>query len=172
MSNRIKRKTLDEAEIARECAAIREMGFEHLLLVTGEHRAKSAWTTFVNICPRFATSSPRCIWKSSRWRMEEYAELKTLGLDGVMVYQETYHESMYAKHHLKGKSRTSSGGWIRRTGLGRRGLIKLDLARLAFPTAGGWTALWWRSICCGSSSITGAAATPSPSHDCGLARGE
>lgn len=34
---------------------------------------------------------------------EEYAELKTLGLDGVMVYQETYHESMYAQHHLKGK---------------------------------------------------------------------
>lgn len=28
MSNRIKRKTLDEADIARESAAIREMGFE------------------------------------------------------------------------------------------------------------------------------------------------
>ncbi len=27
MSNRIKRKTLDEADIARESAAIREMGF-------------------------------------------------------------------------------------------------------------------------------------------------
>ena len=40
MSNRIKRKTLDEGEIARECAAIREMGFEHLLLVTGEHQGK------------------------------------------------------------------------------------------------------------------------------------
>ena len=40
MSNRIKRKTLDEDEIARECAAIREMGFEHLLLVTGEHQGK------------------------------------------------------------------------------------------------------------------------------------
>lgn len=40
MSNRIKRKTLDEADIARESAAIREMGFEHLLLVTGEHQAK------------------------------------------------------------------------------------------------------------------------------------
>ncbi len=37
---RIKRKTLDEADIARESAAIREMGFEHLLLVTGEHQAK------------------------------------------------------------------------------------------------------------------------------------
>jgi 2-iminoacetate synthase len=41
MSNRIKRKTLDADEIERECNAIREMGFEHLLLVTGEHQAKS-----------------------------------------------------------------------------------------------------------------------------------
>ena len=40
MSNHIKRKTLDEVEIARECAAIREMGFEHILLVTGEHQGK------------------------------------------------------------------------------------------------------------------------------------
>ena len=37
MSNAIKRKTLNEAEIARECAAIRQLGFEHLLLVTGEN---------------------------------------------------------------------------------------------------------------------------------------
>ena len=35
---------------------------------------------------------------------EEYAELRTLGLDGVMVYQETYHESTYQRHHLKGET--------------------------------------------------------------------
>ncbi|MBA1849630.1 2-iminoacetate synthase ThiH, partial [Escherichia coli] len=33
----------------------------------------------------------------------EYTELKQLGLDGVMVYQETYNEATYAHHHLKGK---------------------------------------------------------------------
>lgn len=30
MSNRIKRKTLDENAISRECKAIRALGFEHL----------------------------------------------------------------------------------------------------------------------------------------------
>ncbi len=54
----------------------------------------------------------------------EYAELKQLGLDGVMVYQETYHEATYARHHLKGKNRTSSGGWKRRIVWGVRGLIR------------------------------------------------
>ena len=33
---------------------------------------------------------------------EQYAELKTLGLDAVMVYQETYHPSTYGEHHLRG----------------------------------------------------------------------
>ncbi|TOE90181.1 2-iminoacetate synthase ThiH, partial [Vibrio parahaemolyticus] len=33
---------------------------------------------------------------------DEYAELKTLGLDAVMVYQETYHSKTYAQHHLRG----------------------------------------------------------------------
>ncbi|MEA7931728.1 hypothetical protein ONJ16_27730, partial [Salmonella enterica subsp. enterica serovar Montevideo] len=32
MSNRIKRKTLDEVDIQRECDAIRKLGFEHLFL--------------------------------------------------------------------------------------------------------------------------------------------
>ncbi len=39
-------------------------------------------------------------------------------------YQETYHEATYARHHLKGKKRTSSGGWKRRIGWAVRGLIR------------------------------------------------
>lgn len=33
---------------------------------------------------------------------QDYAELKTLGLDAVMVYQETYQPRTYAEHHLRG----------------------------------------------------------------------
>lgn len=68
MSNRIKRKTLDEADIARESAAIREMGFEHLLLVTGEHQAKWGWITFVVISLPCVNSSLHYRWKCNRWR--------------------------------------------------------------------------------------------------------
>lgn len=114
MSNRIKRKTLDAAEIARECAAIRNLGFEHLLLVTGEHQGKVGMDYFRRHLPAIRSQFASLHMEVQPLATEEYAELKTLGLDGVMVYQETYHESMYAKHHLKGKSRISSGGWIRR----------------------------------------------------------
>ncbi len=40
MDNRIKRKTLNEVEIEREIAAIKRIGFDSVLLVTGEHETK------------------------------------------------------------------------------------------------------------------------------------
>ncbi len=59
----------------------------------------------------------------------EYAELKTLGLDGVMVYQESYHEAIYAHHHLKGKKQDFFWRLERRTGWAAQGSTKSVLAR-------------------------------------------
>lgn len=129
MSNRIKRKTLDEDEITRECAAIRELGFEHLLLVTGEHQAKVGMDYFRRHLPAIRRQFASLQMEVQPLSEAEYAELKTLGLDGVMVYQESYHEATYARHHLKGKSRISSGAWKRRTGWAAQGSTKSALAR-------------------------------------------
>lgn len=51
MSNRIKRKTLDEAEIISECETIRQIGFDSLLLVTGEHQTKVGMDYFRRYLP-------------------------------------------------------------------------------------------------------------------------
>lgn len=103
MSNRIKRKTLDEVDIQRECDAIRKLGFEHLLLVTGEHQAKVGMDYFRRHLPAIRRQFSSLQMEVQPLSQENYAELKTLGIDGVMVYQETYHEAIYAQHHLKGK---------------------------------------------------------------------
>lgn len=66
MSNRIKRKTLDEDEIKRECTAIRELGLSICCWSPVNIRQKSEWITFVAICPPFAASLPRYRWKFSR----------------------------------------------------------------------------------------------------------
>ena len=84
MSNRIKRKTLDAAEIARECAAIRNLGFEHLLLVTGEHQGKVGMDYFRQHLPAIRSQFASLHMEVQPLATEEYAELKTLGLDGVM----------------------------------------------------------------------------------------
>lgn len=61
---------------------------------------------------------------------EEYAELKTLGLDGVMVYQETYHEPVYAQHHLRGKKQDFFWRLETPDRLGRAGIDKIGLGAL------------------------------------------
>ncbi len=90
MSNRIKRKTLDEADIARK-RRYTGMGFEHLLLVTGEHQAKVGMDYF-------SSSSPREQFSSLQMEVQplaeaEYAELKQLAsIDNGLSRR--YHERL------------------------------------------------------------------------------
>jgi tyrosine lyase ThiH len=130
MSNRIKRKTLDEAEILRECDAIRAMGFEHLLLVTGEHQGKVGMDYFRRHFPAIRRRFSSLQMEVQPLAQEEYAELKSLGLDGVMVYQETYHEAVYARHHLKGKKQDFFWRLETPDRLGRAGIDKIGLGAL------------------------------------------
>lgn len=130
MSNRIKRKILDEDEIARECAAIREMGFEHILLVTGEHEKKTGMDYFRQHIPAIRRQFASLHMEVQPLSQAEYAELKSLGLDGVMVYQETYHEGIYAQHHLKGKKQDFFWRLETPDRLGRAGIDKIGLGAL------------------------------------------
>ena len=130
MSNRIKRKTLDETEIARECTAIRAMNFEHLLLVTGEHQSKVGMDYFRRHLPAIRSQFSSLQMEVQPLSTEEYAELKTLGLDGVMVYQETYHEAQYAHHHLKGKKQDFFWRLDTPDRLGQAGIDKIGLGAL------------------------------------------
>ena len=130
MSNHIKRKTLDESEIARECAAIREMGFDHLLLVTGEHQGKVGMDYFRRHLPTIRRQFASLQMEVQPLSMEEYAELKTLGLDGVMVYQETWHEAQYARHHLRGKKQDFFWRLETPDRLGQAGIDKIGLGAL------------------------------------------
>jgi 2-iminoacetate synthase len=130
MSNRIKRKTLDDDEIARECAAIRQMGFEHILLVTGEHEKKTGMDYFRQQIPAIRRQFASLHMEVQPLSQAEYAELKALGLDGVMVYQETYHEGVYARHHLKGKKQDFFWRLETPDRLGRAGIDKIGLGAL------------------------------------------
>ena len=130
MSNRIKRKTLDEDEIIRECAAIRELGFEHLLLVTGEHQAKVGMDYFRRHLPAIRRQFASLQMEVQPLSEAEYAELKTLGLDGVMVYQESYHEATYSRHHLKGKKQDFFWRLETPDRLGHAGIDKIGLGAL------------------------------------------
>ncbi len=130
MSNRIKRKTLDADEIARECTAIKALGFDHLLLVTGEHQSKVGMDYFRAHFPTIREQFASLQMEVQPLAEQEYAELKTLGLDGVMVYQETYHEAVYARHHLRGNKQDFLWRLETPDRLGRAGIDRIGLGAL------------------------------------------
>ncbi|MRS17454.1 2-iminoacetate synthase ThiH [Enterobacteriaceae bacterium RIT691] len=130
MSNRIRRKTLNAEEIARECEAIRHMGFDHLLLVTGEHQSKVGMDYFRRHLPAIRRQFSSLQMEVQPLSQEQYAELKALGLDGVMVYQESYHEATYARHHLKGNKQDFFWRLETPERLGRAGIDKIGLGAL------------------------------------------
>ena len=103
MENRIKRKTLNETEIYAEAHAIKKMKFGSVLLVTGEHETKVGMEYFSRALPVIKNEFSYVAMEVQPLDQTDYEELKALGLDAVMVYQETYHPSTYAKHHLRGK---------------------------------------------------------------------
>ncbi|OZS45469.1 2-iminoacetate synthase ThiH [Photobacterium sanguinicancri] len=102
MENRIKRRTLNTTEIERECQAIKAMHFDSVLLVTGEHERKVGMEYFREALPPIKQQFSYLAMEVQPLDQHEYAELKTLGLDAVMVYQETYSAPTYAQHHLRG----------------------------------------------------------------------
>ncbi|MBV4414420.1 2-iminoacetate synthase ThiH [Enterobacteriaceae bacterium YMB-R22] len=130
MSNHIKRKTLDAEEIARECEALRKMGFQHLLLVTGEHPNKVGMDYFRKHLPAIRARFSSLQMEVQPLTQAEYAELKTLGLDGVLVYQETYHQAAYARHHLRGAKQDFFWRLETPDRLGRAGIDKIGLGSL------------------------------------------
>ncbi|MFW7524743.1 2-iminoacetate synthase ThiH [Vibrio ostreicida] len=105
MENKIKRKTLNTVELEAEVNAIKRMKFDSVLLVTGEHETKVGMAYFREVLPLIKRKFSYVAMEVQPLDQENYAELKRLGLDAVMVYQETYHPSTYAEHHLRGKKR-------------------------------------------------------------------
>lgn len=102
MHNKIKRKLLNADEIMAECAAIKALGYEHLLLVTGEYEHKVGMDYFRQHLPAIRSSFSSVLMEVQPLLTEDYRSLKQLGLDGVLVYQETYNHEVYKQHHLSG----------------------------------------------------------------------
>ncbi|NDV90456.1 2-iminoacetate synthase ThiH [Alteromonas sp. 345S023] len=103
MSNKIKRTTLTISEIQQEIDAISGMGFSQVLLVTGEHESKVGLDYFMATLKAIREHVSYLMMEVQPLKQTEYVALKQLGLDAVLVYQETYSPQHYAKYHTRGK---------------------------------------------------------------------
>ena len=102
MENKLKRKTLNVVELNAELDAIKKMKFDSILLVSGEHETKVGIEYFKQMLPIVKRKFSYVAMEVQPLSSKDYLELVKLGLDAVMVYQETYHRSTYARHHLRG----------------------------------------------------------------------
>ena len=102
LDNKIRRKTLTMEELDREVAAIKKMGFDHILLVTGEAQGTVGFDYFKEVITRLKPHFSHISIEVQPLEQNEYQQLMKLGLDAVLVYQETYHRSAYESYHLRG----------------------------------------------------------------------
>lgn len=139
--NRITRKILNAEEIERECKAIKALGFDQVVIVTGEHPKKVGMAYFRQYLPLIRRYFSHLMMEVQPMRIEDYAELRTLGVDTVLVYQETYHPGLYDQHHLSGFKTDFQWRLETPDRLGLAGISKIGLGTLLGLTAD------WRTDC-------------------------
>ncbi len=103
--NRIPRKTLTADEVRAEAQSIRALGFEHILLLTGEATKDSGFEYLREMVRILRPMFPQISIEVQPMGVDEYAALGQEGLHSVYVYQETYNEAMYPEYHLAGMKR-------------------------------------------------------------------
>lgn len=128
--NPIRRKTLSGTEIMKEVMAIRQMGYEHVLLVTGEANQTVGMDYFKKVFPLIRGHFAQISMEVQPMDTADYAALIPLGLHTVLVYQETYHEEDYRKHHPKGKKSRFAYRLETPDRLGAAGIHKIGLGVL------------------------------------------
>ena len=130
LDNKIRRRTLSTGEILQEVEAIKKMGFEHVLLVTGEANKTVGVDYFKKVLKIVKDHFAQISIEVQPLDQDEYESLIPLGLNAVLVYQETYNKGAYKKHHPKGKKSNFDYRLETPDRLGRAGIHKIGLGAL------------------------------------------
>jgi 2-iminoacetate synthase len=127
--NRIPRKALNDSEILADAAVLKQLGFDHILLVTGES-TRYGTAYLANALRLLRREFSSLSIEVQPLDTEDYATLAENGLSTVLVYQETYDRAVYPKHHLKGPKSDMRYRLETPDRLGRAGLKKIGLGAL------------------------------------------
>ena len=128
--NKVKRKTLSPMEIMQEVAALKEMGYDHVLLVTGEDNLNVHVDYFKKVLELIRPHFAHISMEIQPMDVADYDQLTPYGLNTVLVYQETYHQEDYKKHHPKGKKSNFKYRVETPDRLGKAGIHKMGLGVL------------------------------------------
>ena len=103
ISNPMPRTILTFEEMEDEFKAIKRLGpFENILLVTGENPAKAGVPYLAQALDIAKKYFANLKIEVMPLKSEEYKELTHHGLNGVICFQETYHQERYNIYHPRG----------------------------------------------------------------------
>lgn len=129
-TNRIPRKILNEAEIVMELDAVKALGMDHVLFVTGETNVRVGVPYFQKAMELARDRFSNISLEVQPLDQAAYETLIESGLSSVLVYQETYHREAYAQYHLSGMKRNFDYRLETPDRLGRAGIKKIGLGAL------------------------------------------
>lgn len=130
MTNKIPRRTLKDNEILKEVAFLKEKGYDHILLVTGEANKTVGVSYIKHAINLIRTHFSNISIEVQPLDQDEYETLIEAGLYAVLVYQETYHKATYKIHHPKGKKSNFDYRLDTPDRLGKAGIHKIGLGAL------------------------------------------
>jgi 2-iminoacetate synthase len=130
MDNKIKRKTLSNSELLLEAMALKSMGINHVLLVSGEANKTVEINYFKNAIALLKPYFAQISIEVQPLLLEEYQILQEEGINAVLVYQETYHQEVYKTYHPKGKKSNFEYRLDTPDRIGQAGIHKIGLGVL------------------------------------------
>lgn len=155
--NKMSRVTLDETRVLEELKVIKAMGYEHILLVTGEHLRRNGVDYLEKMIQLVLPHFSQVSLEVAPLDADDYQRLIAAGLHSVYVYQETYHANNYSTYHPRGKKADMRYRLETPDRLGEAGIRKVGLGCLLgledWRTDSFFTALhihylekqWWRT---------------------------
>jgi len=129
-NNRIPRKILNESEIQQELSALKALGIQHVLFVTGESNLRVGVPYLKRAFELAREQFSSLSMEVQPMDQDGYESLMVSGLSSVLVYQETYHREAYARYHPKGFKRNFDYRLETPERLGRAGMKKIGLGVL------------------------------------------
>ena len=130
LTNKIARRTLTDEEILKEVSFLKNKGYDHILLVTGEANQTVGVQYIKNAIELIRSQFSNITIEVQPLDEDEYKLLADSGLYAVLVYQETYHREEYKKHHPKGKKSNFDYRLDTPDRLGKAGVHKIGLGAL------------------------------------------
>ncbi|NMM47731.1 2-iminoacetate synthase ThiH [Marinigracilibium pacificum] len=130
MTNNTPRKTLSDKEILEEVEHIKSLGYDHILLVTGEANKTVGVSYLKHAIQLIRDHFSNISIEVQPLYQEEYESLIEEGLYAVLVYQETYNQETYKIHHPKGRKSNFEYRLDTPDRLGKAGIHKIGIGAL------------------------------------------